>query len=229
MRGGKQGGNKGEDPYQKREQGFNNYYSGANQDRAAEKDKELKERSKSKTRVYSKERRGWNDKPVSGTQKYLQEAVQYPPRTSTDRYSTPAEEDTEENHDYKQLSAPNPWAMRRAENVPVKQQSVTPTPNNQDKQISSKTKDHSPSKYNPGGLPHIQRQVPNITQDFDNDVNSRKEFVNISDSIKNLNGQEIDLLRESFYGEVKRAPSSENPPFNGQLGSEVEIVYLRIR
>jgi hypothetical protein len=62
MRGAKTGKGKGEDD--QREQGFNQYFSGANKDRAQEKDKDLRVRNKSKQGAISKERKGWVPKPL---------------------------------------------------------------------------------------------------------------------------------------------------------------------
>jgi hypothetical protein len=62
MRGAKTGKGKGEDD--QREQGFNQYFSGANKDRAQEKDKDLRVRNKSKHSAISKERKGWIPKPL---------------------------------------------------------------------------------------------------------------------------------------------------------------------
>ena len=67
-----------------REAGFSNYFSGANQDRALQKDKELRDRSKSKSKkTDGQPNRGWHERgmPAQGVHS-SNEA-----RRSADRYS----------------------------------------------------------------------------------------------------------------------------------------------
>lgn len=78
-----------------REAGFSNYFSGANQHRAAQKDKEQRERSHSKKvvkRTESREKRGWNDRDD-----YQHESPRENiHRMSADRYSQHSEDDETE-------------------------------------------------------------------------------------------------------------------------------------
>lgn len=80
-----------------REAGFSNYFSGANQDRAAQKDKQLRERTKSRKIVKqseSGEKTGWHDRAGQ----HNESARQLQPRASTDRYSQLSEDEDFEPH-----------------------------------------------------------------------------------------------------------------------------------
>ena len=81
------------------EAGFTNHFSGANHDRALKKDKELRERSKSKSISISKRpedtvKKAWNDRA-----NYWQETDQKAGiRASGDRYSQHSEDEEYESN-----------------------------------------------------------------------------------------------------------------------------------
>lgn len=79
------------------EAGFSNYFSGANHERALQKNKELRERSKSRgvqKKSDEKPKRGWQDY----TQDHRDRGSQNTVRVSADRYSQHSEDEEVETH-----------------------------------------------------------------------------------------------------------------------------------
>lgn len=79
------------------EAGFTNYFSGANHERAIQKDKELRERSKSRNmgkKTDEKPKRGWHDRAMPD----YDHNPRFETRTSTDRYSQHSEDEEIDPH-----------------------------------------------------------------------------------------------------------------------------------
>jgi hypothetical protein len=77
------------------EAGFSNYFSGANHERALQKDKELRDRSKSRTMAKQADdgpRRGWHDRGAT----FQEASAKNVTRASADRYSAHSEDEETE-------------------------------------------------------------------------------------------------------------------------------------
>jgi hypothetical protein len=97
QKGSKEGQPKGKQEKAVLEAGFSNYFSGANRERALQKDKELRDRSRSKNapkKSDEKLRRGWHDRGPIGYDNHPRSEA----RMSADRYSQHSEDEEADPH-----------------------------------------------------------------------------------------------------------------------------------
>lgn len=227
MRGPKPGSKKDSDAAYEREQGFNTYYSGANRDRAAEKDKELKERSRSRNKHHSKERKGWNDKPAYGMNENGGYREKLPQRESNDRYSHHTDEEYEENHDRPHNLPPsNQWAKRRTDNQPSKN-ATTMQPNLNPQHLKQQRPEPTRSlgyTIDLQGQPKVNKQEFLETGNLARDNDEEEDYEELKNSIQFLNDREIDYLRESLYSGNQREGFAKANTNAEPLANEVVLL-----
>jgi hypothetical protein len=169
-----------------REDGFSNYFSGANKDRAIEKDRINKERSRSKHAPQHRDKKGWNDNRDSEENSSERKPAQ---RASRDRYQPESSDEEIAAHRHEpQRSKPNQWATRRNE-----QKKASQTLPSIPRPASYRNKHDDPVG---GYTMNLEDRSEPPVQKF----MTTKEIDEIQHSILEMDDQEVEQLQRSVLG-----------------------------
>ena len=233
-----------------REDGFSNYFSGANKDRAIEKDRKNKERSKSKNATNHRERRGWHDARESSDHNSDSKPMH---RTSRDRYQPESSDEEPAAHRRDQQAAKtNQWASRRADQKKIantlpsiprpgsyreKQEDFTGgyTVNLEDhnrapvqKFMTTKEIDeikNSILELDDNEVEHLQRSMLGKTSS--NEANTKEKIKHIVEMLKK-NADNEDFIATLYEAISHQSDKKKSKPFHiGQSGSSSQSKELQ--
>lgn len=203
----RQSGSRGPKNPDPREQGFSNYFSGANKERAIEKDREMHDRlNRSKNKDKSRERRGWGDNPVH---KDMNEGYNYQERKSRDRYREESSEEELESHRNEIKKETNVWSNRKNENKKISSN----IPNIPVPRKKEERKEEVIGQY----TIDINQNIGIHPQKF----LSTNEMEDIKQSIMEMNDNEFAELHHSMVGGER-----EGSQFNASINTKDKLKLI---